>query len=341
VAKGHGQGIGRVIGLSKLARVVEGVSRRPQVQERMTEEIAHLLVSELDAKGVAVVVEATHTCMTIRGVRKPGSAVVTSALRGMILKSQPTREEVRADPGLLERHLPPGWRVTRELAASTGLFLAAGLAACQGDGSEGGPDAGKGAVSLVAPIFEHGEGRGAWGCVVVSPPIFLSEEEALQVIREELAAHGVTLSERDVRVEGVSFPAREIQWDEDEDGELQLKVTESGRGGLGFDVDARDPDRGISVEFVSQDDYFALGGPVSSSTVQTYDLREVTGDLRRAMEKSGKAGRYFGVFYDPMKSRYDWDREEEELLESKEASLRLLREQVKGFVDWLKAQGAI
>ena len=63
----------RVIGLSKLARVVEEVARRPQVQERMTEEIANLLVEELQAKGVAVVIEAVHTCMTIRGVRKPGS----------------------------------------------------------------------------------------------------------------------------------------------------------------------------------------------------------------------------------------------------------------------------
>src|SRR3954447_2065497 len=64
---------GKVVGLSKLARVVESVSHRPQVQERMTEQIANLLIEELDVKGVAVVIEATHSCMTIRGVRKPGS----------------------------------------------------------------------------------------------------------------------------------------------------------------------------------------------------------------------------------------------------------------------------
>ena len=74
---------GKVIGLSKLARVVEVVSRRPQVQERMTEQIADLLVNELGAKGVGVVVEATHTCMTIRGIRKPGSLCVTSAMKGL------------------------------------------------------------------------------------------------------------------------------------------------------------------------------------------------------------------------------------------------------------------
>ncbi len=85
---------GKVVGLSKLARVVEAVSRRPQVQERMTEEIANLLESELGAKGVAVVVEATHTCMTIRGVRKPGSLCVTSAMKGLFRKNQSSRSEV-------------------------------------------------------------------------------------------------------------------------------------------------------------------------------------------------------------------------------------------------------
>ena len=85
---------GRVIGLSKLARVVESVARRPQVQERMTETIANLLVEELDAKGVAVVIEATHTCMTIRGVRKPGSLCVTSAMKGIFRSNLSSRSEV-------------------------------------------------------------------------------------------------------------------------------------------------------------------------------------------------------------------------------------------------------
>jgi GTP cyclohydrolase I len=85
---------GRVIGLSKLARVVEVVSRRPQVQERMTETIADLLVDELDAKGVAVVVEATHSCMTIRGIRKPGSVCVTSAMRGIFKSHVSSRAEI-------------------------------------------------------------------------------------------------------------------------------------------------------------------------------------------------------------------------------------------------------
>jgi len=85
---------GKVLGLSKLARVVDDVSRRPQVQERMTEEVANLLLEELDAKGVAVVVEATHSCMTIRGVRKPGSLCVTSAMKGIFRSNLSTRSEI-------------------------------------------------------------------------------------------------------------------------------------------------------------------------------------------------------------------------------------------------------
>ena len=85
---------GKVVGLSKLARVVEAVSRRPQVQERMTEQIADLLIEELDVKGVAVVIEATHTCMTIRGVRKPGSECVTSAMKGIFRANLSSRSEV-------------------------------------------------------------------------------------------------------------------------------------------------------------------------------------------------------------------------------------------------------
>lgn len=87
---------GRVIGLSKLARVVEVFSRRPQVQERLTEDIAELLFRELKAKAVAVVVEAEHTCITVRGVKKPGALCITSALRGGFLKHPSSRAEILA-----------------------------------------------------------------------------------------------------------------------------------------------------------------------------------------------------------------------------------------------------
>jgi len=84
----------RVIGVSKLARVVETFAHRPQVQERLTKQIADLLDEELQARGVAVMMEATHTCMTIRGVHKPGSVMVTSAIRGLFRTNLASRTEV-------------------------------------------------------------------------------------------------------------------------------------------------------------------------------------------------------------------------------------------------------
>ena len=85
---------GRVVGLSKLARAVDAVARRPQVQEQMTEALADIVTAELNPKGVGVIVEASHSCMTIRGVRKPGSMTITSAVRGLFRTNPPTRAEM-------------------------------------------------------------------------------------------------------------------------------------------------------------------------------------------------------------------------------------------------------
>jgi GTP cyclohydrolase I len=85
---------GKVVGLSKLARLVDGFARRPQVQERLTTQIADALMEELNPMGAACVIEATHTCMTIRGAQKPGSVMVTSALRGIFRENPGSRSEV-------------------------------------------------------------------------------------------------------------------------------------------------------------------------------------------------------------------------------------------------------
>ncbi|HWG72886.1 MAG TPA: GTP cyclohydrolase I FolE [Acidimicrobiales bacterium] len=84
---------GRVTGLSKLARVVEGFSQRPQVQERLTTQIADAVERVLQPRGVLVVVQAEHLCMSMRGVRKPGSRTMTSAVRGLFRDSVATRAE--------------------------------------------------------------------------------------------------------------------------------------------------------------------------------------------------------------------------------------------------------
>ncbi len=84
---------GQITGLSKLARLVDTLARRPQVQERLTTQIADAIASALDPRGVLVVIEAEHLCMTMRGVRKPGSKTVTSAVRGQFRDSEASRLE--------------------------------------------------------------------------------------------------------------------------------------------------------------------------------------------------------------------------------------------------------
>jgi GTP cyclohydrolase I len=84
---------GRITGLSKIARLVDGFARRPQVQERLTAQIADALVRVLDPRGVFVVIEAEHLCMSMRGVRKPGALTVTSAVRGLFKENAATRAE--------------------------------------------------------------------------------------------------------------------------------------------------------------------------------------------------------------------------------------------------------
>ncbi len=85
---------GKVVGLSKIPRVIDALARRPQLQERLTEELADLLMSELTAKGVAVILQGSHSCMTIRGVHKPGATFITSAMRGLFKDRLATRSEV-------------------------------------------------------------------------------------------------------------------------------------------------------------------------------------------------------------------------------------------------------
>jgi len=84
---------GQITGLSKLARLVDMYARRPQVQERMTSQIADAMMATLEPRGAIVIIEAEHLCMSMRGVRKPGAKTVTSAVRGIFLSSESTRAE--------------------------------------------------------------------------------------------------------------------------------------------------------------------------------------------------------------------------------------------------------
>ena len=224
----------------------------------------------------------------------------------------PTKLRVLAEPGLLARHVPPAWRKCAEVAGAAALLALGGPLGC-----DSGPPA------VVAPLFEHGDGRGSTGCVVVSPPVFLSEEEALQVIQEELAPSRIVLSKAGTRQS---------------------------------DLDGVDPTRKIAVEFVSNADYDEFGRRrpwpwEGTSSVRGHDPKKFAASLPGWL-KSKASGMHLGVFYDPVAKWNaravkeppdgDWGKvyaaaEEQAKAESKE----LLREQVRDFVDWLKAQGAI
>jgi GTP cyclohydrolase I len=92
---------GRVVGLSKLARALEILARRPQLQERLTSQLADAIMETLEPAGVGVVIRANHLCMTMRGIKKPGSETVTSAMRGVFRREAATRSEFM---GLISHH---------------------------------------------------------------------------------------------------------------------------------------------------------------------------------------------------------------------------------------------
>lgn len=289
----------------------------------------------------------------VRRVRRPG---------------YPTKLETLADPELLDRHRPPAFRPGRELAGAATFFLAAGLAACGGDppstggaGVAGPSGEAKGvappAGAVVAPLFAHGEGRGVTGCVVHTPPVFLSEAEALQIVTEELGRYGLSFPERNRTIDAVRLPSRTERWEfvpkaggpskqrapdgTWTEGEFVTRIDE--KPGKKFSLDARDPAHQVGFEYVSVGDARDLGGPQSMSTVSEYDLPAVARELGEKMAESGGPELRFGVLYDPFvplepAEGESWQDAENRL---REESRKLLRQQVSDFIDWLKAQGVI
>jgi hypothetical protein len=303
-------------------------------------------------------------------------------LRKYRIPGYPTRLEVLEQPELLERHLPPGWRATAEMASVAAMLLAAngcsrseppsqppkpkpGIVAPMHEAAKpeaavvtsmseqgqrrGSADFEEGALpvspsgeevlqviaedskspaelgaAIIAPIFGHGEGRAFSGGVVASNE-FLSEEEALQVITEELSQAGIDVSNRSVELKEIRIPRRR-EGDKLEPGWWDTQFCE-GSTGKPLNVDILDRKHRVAVEYVSESDYFNQGGQKSDSTVQRFWFREVAGHVAQKVGIQGR-GIHFGVFYDPCGRP---------VVESK----RLLRLQVKDFIDWLKGQGVI
>ena len=266
----------------------------------------------------------------------------------------PTRLEVLSDPALLKRNVPSTWRAVPELTGALALLLAVDSTGCSKS------------RSAVAPIFEHGEGRGVMGCVVSAPPVFLSEEEAWQVISEELERHGVTLTRTNDLLQGMRIPR--VEYHGREGKPIRLKPAESAREARTWQPDAADATRKIAVEFISHDDFrrlcpsTAVHGwfSVTISTAHEERIRDVARFVAEEVKEKGRDKVFFGTFYDPVSKQNAEDREkiqtamrtvttDEEELEAlekgvarpKAESRRLLRLQVQDFVKWLQGQGVI
>jgi len=233
----------------------------------------------------------------------------------------PTRSEAAEDPTLREDLLSDVESRLGDYESHLGTPFSSVFVVPLTPSSVSGPPA------QVAPIFQHGEGRGSAGCVVATPPVFLSEEEALQVISEILAEHGLTASDSPPAIEGFVF-------DDKASGARTPLVP-----------DFFDPAKNVAVEFVSEDDYVGLCHGEFHSSVGSYDILDLAHTMSMAVREFS-SGLYFAALYDPMVSYNLWDRKDHEDANArwertKEQSRQLLREQVKDFVDWLKGQGVI
>lgn len=215
-----------------------------------------------------------------------------------------------------------------------------------------------------APIFKHGDGRGSFGCDSVTPPAFLSEAEAFEVISEEAKREGIVLSEGGLTLDKVEIPVTSLNYNPD--GEKNA-AQGSKRGEL--ELDGYDAGKKIAYEFISTEDIAAWKDENQGvrSSVDSYDAVGTAERLKDGL-KDRNDGNTVAVFYDPMgfdeenskkymakfreisenekltdqERQEKWtelNRQQEE--ELKEARKSLLREQVKDFLDWMKAQGII
>lgn len=261
----------------------------------------------------------------------------------------PTKEQILLHPELLHT-VPRRWARNPVVLTALGLVLSAGLTACGTTPESIFPDNSVPAASdetgasdqpvsdhssndpatLDIPIFAHGTGRGSYGCESVAPPVFLSEEEAMQVIEEECAAQGIDISGQKT-ISG-TFPATSTL-------PIAISGSDSDKTYAGeLELDGYSEALGIGVEFVSTDDILDWKADTGmAATVEEFDLKGTAQRLADCTEN-------VAVFYDPTADDYrdfTGSNEESYVENGKEKSLEELREQVQDFLQWLKAQGVI
>jgi hypothetical protein len=293
---------------------------------------------------------------------KEGIAMRIKAVRRYIAPQYPTRDYLLEHPELL-RWIPKRWRKNRLVLGVLGMIvpLIVGCSTSEADDNEAkAPSTG----IRVAPLFVHGNGRGAFGCVVVNPPVFLSEDEAQQVIRDEAKKAGIEFKDTQLTFTGVMTPvtnrfdfiakenaAEEAGRQPKEKPQPPKPKTQK----CDLSLDGYDEKHGIAYEFVSDDDFncWETRKPGLSCTVSRYDFKATAEVLARGLAGVNDK-KIVGFFYEPAagpgKVSYpqkgatdaDWKAFGEAREKSgKENGKEELRKQVRDFLAWLKAQGVI
>ncbi len=263
-------------------------------------------------------------------------------LKGYRAPAYPRRDAVGDDS--IVRWMPRRWRASGKVAAGMAILFAAPAAHADvspppGKVGEVKPGAGQEGVKTPAPltrVFEHGEGRGAFGCVAVAPPAFLTEADARQVILEEFAKVGVRFELDRKVVPGLRQREVELTYREKkEKGRYEEVRNEKDAGPLV--LDGYDASHNLGFEYISEEDYFKLGGERSGSTVQSYDFKPLATRLAADAKRDGSVR--LGVFYDPMAS-VEWEEEGDGNYKAppNKRGREQLRAQVRDFIAWLKSE---
>ena len=259
----------------------------------------------------------------------------------------PSKEMVLDNPELL-KNLPDRWKGNIYVKAAFSTLLMFTLTAC-GVRNNGSSEVNtKINKAEVAPIFEHGKGRGSFGCVSVAPPAFLSEEEAFQVIQEEAKKYGITFDKDAKELKNVGIPETKLYLKPEGDAKNYKEdggiVNTSRKGNLM--LDGYDNEKKLAFEFISKEDYEKWHVKENiHSTVEDFDFLSTAKVLNDGL-KNKNEDTTIGVFYNPMtmlsaeqiKSQSDW-KINENLVKAK--AQEELRAQVRDFLEWLKAQGIV
>ena len=235
----------------------------------------------------------------------------------------------------LPRLIPKRWQNNPASLATLGALILL-MAGCRNASA-----ADQSSTARVAPIFQHGDGRGAFGCKVINPPVFLSEDEGRQIVIDEAKRAGIRFTEDVKAVSNVRLPVTDMfNHRYDKSGNpLPPSVTKVGT----LKLDGTDTKRNLSFEFVSERDFKDMESDdhMIWSSVQSYDLQGLAKGVRNGLARIKPDG-HIGVFYDPV--RLDTSRSGSKkinALTSEKSAEETLRQQVRDFIKWLKAEGVI